>query len=334
MDSLTQIVLGAAVGEKVLGKKLGNKALLYGAVAGTIPDLDVLAGKFMDPIDAIAIHRGFSHSVVFFLLISPILGFLISKIEKRKRVSTWEGISLVFWGLLTHVLLDAFTTWGTQIFWPLDYKVAFKSIFVIDPLYTLPFLACLIMVMRYKKTDFKRTVWVNRGLVISTFYLFLSLGVKIAALNRFENSLKEQGIAYQDIIVKPAPFNIILWNANIATSDGYLIADYSFLDSQPIAFQFYPQHKEWLGEAINTPVMQQLIDISEGWYILTKKEDRLFFNDLRFGLLNTDLTRPEFAFSYEIVRENDTVQAYEVKNKTRKEGKELLIRLLRRIRGN
>ncbi|WGU68133.1 metal-dependent hydrolase [Capnocytophaga canimorsus] len=71
MDSLTQIVLGASIGEAMLGKKLGNKAPLYGAIAGTIPDLDVFVGKLYDPITAITIHRGFSHSILFFLILSP-----------------------------------------------------------------------------------------------------------------------------------------------------------------------------------------------------------------------------------------------------------------------
>ena len=65
MDSLTQIVLGAAVGELVLGRKVGNKAMIYGAVAGTIPDLDVFIGNFYDTVTALEIHRGFSHSIVF-----------------------------------------------------------------------------------------------------------------------------------------------------------------------------------------------------------------------------------------------------------------------------
>ena len=68
MDSVTQIVLGAAVGEAVLGKKVGNKALLYGAIAGTIPDLDVIFGNFTDTITAIEWHRGFAipYYLVFF----------------------------------------------------------------------------------------------------------------------------------------------------------------------------------------------------------------------------------------------------------------------------
>jgi len=133
MDSLTQIVLGAVVGEAVLGKRVGNKALFYGACAGTIPDLDVIVGKFTDTITAIEWHRGFSHSIVFCILMSPLLGWLVNKIERRASLGWKPWTLLFFWGLFTHPLLDAFTTWGTQLFWPWDYKVAFNSIFVIDP---------------------------------------------------------------------------------------------------------------------------------------------------------------------------------------------------------
>ena len=65
MDSLTQIVLGAACGEIVAGKKIGNRAMLWGAVGGTIPDLDVLASFFTDEITSTSFHRGFMHSFLF-----------------------------------------------------------------------------------------------------------------------------------------------------------------------------------------------------------------------------------------------------------------------------
>ena len=83
MDSLTQIVLGGAVGEAVLGKKIGNRAILWGAVAGTIPDLDILYNRFTDEITAVELHRGFSHSIIFCILLAPILGWLVQKIHKN-----------------------------------------------------------------------------------------------------------------------------------------------------------------------------------------------------------------------------------------------------------
>ena len=67
MDSLTQMVLGAAVAEATLGKKVGNKAALWGAVAGTIPDLDVIGMFFLNTVDELHFHRGFTHSILFSL---------------------------------------------------------------------------------------------------------------------------------------------------------------------------------------------------------------------------------------------------------------------------
>ena len=108
MDSLTQIVLGAAVGEAVLGKKVGNRAMFYGAIAGTIPDLDVLSSFFVDTVTALEIHRGFTHSLLFCLIFAPIFGYLVSRIDSYKSVKGWS--MLFFWGLFTHPILDAHTS--------------------------------------------------------------------------------------------------------------------------------------------------------------------------------------------------------------------------------
>ncbi|MEQ3662803.1 MAG: metal-dependent hydrolase, partial [Flavobacterium sp.] len=143
MDSFTQIVLGIATAELVAGKKLQNKTFLYGAILGTIPDLDIIVGKFMNDVDGVAIHRGLSHSLLFFVFLAPVLGFLISKLERTKidfKSASW----MAFWCFVTHVLLDMFTSWGTQILWPFDYRFALKTIFVIDPLYTIPLLVSLL----------------------------------------------------------------------------------------------------------------------------------------------------------------------------------------------
>ena len=80
MDSLTQIILGAAMGEVVLGKKIGNRAMIWGGIAGTIPDLDVLSNFFQSEIDALAFHRGFTHSIVFAILMPFLLAFLVKRL--------------------------------------------------------------------------------------------------------------------------------------------------------------------------------------------------------------------------------------------------------------
>ena len=219
MDSLTQIVLGAAVGEAVLGKKVGNKAMLWGAVAGTIPDLDVLSRYFMDEVSALEVHRGITHSIVFSLLCAPIFAYFIKKHERSflalffvllisvfffaadsltgklisiavlvglffcayklrpnlDSVSRYDWAKLMFWCLITHPLLDAHTAWGTQLFWPHDYRLAYKNIFVADPLYTLPFLIFLIMAFLKNKNNPLRTFYNRLGLVISSTYMLLTM---------------------------------------------------------------------------------------------------------------------------------------------------------------
>jgi inner membrane protein len=97
MDSITQIILGAAVGEAALGKKIGNRAMVWGAIAGTIPDLDVLANFFMLPIDALAFHRAISHSFVFSAIAAVCLGWLI---HKMYQLSHHKKIGIASWSLL------------------------------------------------------------------------------------------------------------------------------------------------------------------------------------------------------------------------------------------
>ncbi len=300
MDSLTQIVLGAAVGEAVLGKKVGNKAPLFGAIAGTIPDLDVLARFFVDTVTATEWHRGFSHSILFSILFAPLFGWLVWKML-RKEEATWrDWTSLFFWGLFTHPILDAFTTWGTQLFWPLKTRLAFQNIFVIDPLYTIPFLVFLILAMRQKRTAKKRRRLNNLGLLVSSGYLLLTLLLKGFAHRAFTADLEKQGIVYTEISTRPTPFNSILWTANIDTEDAYLIGNYSFFDSKPIQFNTYPKNHEILGDLVTKDKVKRLITIAEGWFTINETEGDLYFNDLRFGLMSMEKNESKFAFTYKL----------------------------------
>ncbi len=332
MDSLTQIVLGAAVGEATLGKKVGNKALLYGAIAGTIPDLDILAYSLTDTITAIEWHRGFSHSILFCVLFAPVLGVLVNKLERKFQLGWKPWALLFFWCLFTHPLLDAFTTWGTQLFWPFETRLAFNSIFVIDPLYTLPFLILTVLVLFYKRDSKRRRRLNMAGLTISTTYLLLTLVIKQMANQKFEQALLDQGIAYQEISTRPSPMNTILWNANIDTEDSYLLADYSFFDSAPIRFTAYPKNRTASAEIMEYPNVHRLITIAEGWFIIEQKEDQWNFYDLRFGLIPRKDGDPYFAFSYRLGLENGQIVAEEV-SRTRGDAQYLIKSLWARIQG-
>ncbi|WP_422090098.1 metal-dependent hydrolase [Tenacibaculum ovolyticum] len=332
MDSLTQIVLGAAVGEAVLGKKIGNKAMLYGAIAGTIPDLDVLASFFTDKVTALYIHRGFTHSIVFSVLFAPIFAWIVSRYEKYKDFKNWT--LLFFLSFVTHPILDAHTTWGTQLFWPFDIRLAFKNIFVIDPLYTLPFLVFLIFAMTQKRTSEKRRFYNKMGLIISSSYLVLTLLLKWIAFNQFERALKNQNIAYSEIDTRPSPLNTILWSANVQTEDSFLLGNYSFFDTQPITFTKYSKNHNLLGSLTEDKNVKRMISISEGWFTINKKDDQLYFNDLRFGLLSMKPKAENFVFKYKITVDDSGDVIFTEEPKDKRDGKKLISDLWVRLKGN
>ncbi|WP_139957947.1 metal-dependent hydrolase [Flavicella sediminum] len=333
MDSLTQIVLGAAVGEAVLGKKVGNKAILWGAIAGTIPDLDIFTKLFFDSVTSNEMHRGFSHSIVFSIIFAPIFGWLIYKLYKGKEGSIKGWSKLMFWGLFTHPLLDAHTTWGTQLFWPLANKISYKNIFVVDPLYTVPFLIFLIAAMCHKRGTVKRAKLNNLGIYISSGYMVLTLVFKWVTFSVFEDSLKAQGISYIEIETKPTPMNTILWTANVETEDGYLIGYYSMLDeSKKIDFLHFKKNHELLGQYQNDPMIKRLETLAKGWYTIEKRNGKLYFNDLRFGLLGVNADEKRFVFSYELNVVDGVLTAQETEKNTKDVGP-MLKQLFERVKG-
>ncbi|WP_159023290.1 metal-dependent hydrolase [Formosa sp. L2A11] len=332
MDSLTQIILGAAVGEAVLGKKIGNKAMLYGAIAGTIPDLDVLASHVTDTVSALELHRGFTHSILFSVVFAPIFGWIVSRFEHYRDVKGWSW--LFFWAFITHPLLDAHTTWGTQLFWPLDLRIAYKTIFVIDPLYTVPFLVFLILAMRQKRGTKKRSMFNNWGLILSTAYLAITVALKGFAYTEFKAALQNQNIKYTALDTRPSPLNTILWTANVDTKDFYLVGYYSFFDSKPITFYKYAKHHEYVDQFKSNIKLKRMIAISKGWYTISKHNQHLYFNDLRFGTLSMQPDAHNFVFKYEIKPDaNNNINFIETP-KNKDDAKHLMSDLWLRIQGN
>jgi inner membrane protein len=357
MDSLTQIVLGAAVGELVLGRKVGNKAILWGAIAGTIPDLDVLSKLFLDDLRANEVHRGITHSILFSLVLGPVFGQWIKRHQRSFLAVFVALVALVFvsgaassaaqvaigavalgiiavifwkangsdaataqewswlfwWVLITHALLDCFTTWGTQLFWPLPHKVAFNNIFVVDPAYTVPFLICVLIVLFLKRSDPHRR-WINGfGLALSSAYMALTLVTKTIAHTSIRDSLVRQGITYNAIATRPAPFNTILWTANVDRGDHYALGYHSLLDTKPeVEFVHVPRNLALLGPWTDHDKVQRLIQLTEENYVIQLRNDTLLFCDLRFGQLGEPAPEKPFVFSYALIPEGEDLRVVQV----------------------
>lgn len=306
MDAVTQIVLGAAVGEATLGKKVGNKAVLWGAIAGIIPDLDVLAFPLLTDVQKLSFHRSFSHSIVFALLAAPLLAYLIAKIHGTQEASRRDWTKLAFWSVFTHPLLDCFTIYGTQLFQPFsDYPVALNTIFVIDPLYTLPLLLSVITLMFMNRTSKKRRATLYIGLGLSSLYLAFTVVNKFYINSKFEQALNNQNISYSRYFTNPAPLNNLLWRVVAESDDGYWEGLYSLLDQNAqVSFRFIAKNHELIKPYQNHVEIKELIFASKGYYSIIPKNAVLYFNDLRFGKTDLGILNDgDYIFSYAI--END-----------------------------
>jgi inner membrane protein len=313
MDSLTQIVLGAAVAEVVGGKKLGKKAPLWGAIAGTIPDLDVFLRFFYHPIDAALVHRGFSHSILFAVLCSPIFAFLVHRIYKQKYAyKTW--LWLFFFGIITHPMLDMFTNYGTQFLWPLDYRITFNTVFVVDPLYTLPFGLCVLIVLFLKPTNKWRSRINLAGVYYSSAYLIWGVVVKLFILSNSTNYFSEAKYNTENEMVTPMPLTSFYWMILGEDKENYYVGYKSIFKSfQPKDIDVIPKNQMKLDSLVwkDVDYTDKLKFISNNYYNLEFKKDTVIFYDLRFGVLskltNNKIRKP--LMGYEIIhKENKVVE--------------------------
>ena len=138
MDIITQIALGAAVGEATLGGKVGWRAPVWGGLCGLLPDLDV-PWPFADPVSAFTWHRGYTHALAVLVLATPAVAWAAVRIHPATRPFRRGWLLLAFLALVTHPLLDCFTVYGTQNFLPFsDLPVGWSTIFIIDPAFSVP----------------------------------------------------------------------------------------------------------------------------------------------------------------------------------------------------
>jgi inner membrane protein len=308
MDSITQIVLGAAIGEIIAGRKVGYRAAIWGAIGGTIPDLDVLSALFLNPVDYLAAHRGFSHSVFFAFLVAPVLAFIPTKIYSKHSADYIDWLKVLFWSLFTHPILDTFTGYGTQLFNPFsDFAFEINSIFIIDPLYTIPLLICLIISIRTPIADQKRYKWIKLGLTVSTLYLVTTLGLKLIAHQNIKNQATASGIEINRMMSIPGPFSSLLWRGLIETDDGFYQGYYSIFDNKNkrIDFHFLPHTSDKLNPIRETLAVQRLEWFSKGYYSVQAENDTFIFNDLRFGSFRGWIGEHElYVFSFLIYQDD------------------------------
>ena len=400
MDSLTQIVLGAAAGEVVLGKKIGNRAMMWGAIGGTIPDLDVMGKFFLSNIDNLAFHRGFSHSITFSIIAALLFGWIVHYIykspqhkwiaitlktlafiivafaldflfniffpdnkvpilvatlglvllcylhfKKKYFSATWEIPEasvrdwqwLFFWSLFTHPILDCFTMYGTQLFAPFsDVRVAWSTISVVDPIYTLPFLICVIAASRYKRNTKSRRNWNYAGIAISSVYMIFTVFNKFHINTVFANAMKEEGITVERYVTNATILNNILWSCTAETKDHFYIGQYSLFDEEKITFTKVAKQHELIKNIDSDPTVKTLKWFSDNYFNVIEIDQGYQFNDLRFGTFSGKADSPQdYIFKFLLV---ETIDGYEMKDAVggppKGGAQEMMKSLIKRIFGN
>ena len=283
MDSLTQIVLGAAVGEATVGEKIGRKAALYGAVLGTLPDLDVLWAK--NAVDSFTEHRSFTHSLIILLLVSPLFAWLLRRWHpislKHQAISFNYWLFSIYMVLATHPILDWFTVYGTQLLWPLTtYPFGLGSVFIIDPLYTMPFLFCLLITIFTRKR-----LPLICGFAFSIAYLVWSLVAQQWQSQRFEVALQQQNIKPTQMMTLPMPLNTLLWKNIAVVDDGYWVSFSSVLDNQQttIKSRFFKSDVDKLALIESESAVKKLRYFTKGFYQVKQQSNEIWLSDLRMG---------------------------------------------------
>jgi inner membrane protein len=296
MDSLTQFVLGSTLSVLCLGKTLGPRnAALLGGLLGTTPDLDVFL-SFDTPVDAFVMHRGWTHALATHAVAAPIIGELIARNVrplKDHRALVWLTVFLCF---STHAIIDALTVYGTRLFWPF-YRdpVGVGSIFIIDPLYTVPLLGVTVWALARRHWSRPIGRGVTVALIFSTIYLGLGVMLQAQAENRAKAIFAKAGILTDSVFAIAAPFNIVLWKVIGLEEDRYHNVYLSmFGDDQQTRIYTHPRHPELKPCLAQNDSFEKLAWFSRGYYRVELEDDRLVVSDLRMGLT------PNYVFRFAI----------------------------------
>ncbi|WP_412971908.1 metal-dependent hydrolase [Glaciecola sp. MF2-115] len=301
MDSLTQVALGGAVAYAVLGQQVGRKAVVWGAVLGTLPDLDVFL-PYGGEVEAFTYHRGFSHSLFVHLLASPFITWLILKIHTQTRQYRTRWFCLVFLCLSTHAILDSFTVYGTQLMWPLtEYPVGVSNLFIIDPLYTLPLLVGVGFTLMPKISLARRSQINGFGLVLSSAYIVWSLIAKVLIDHKVDTALLERGINDAKYVSTPAPLNTLLWRIVVMSDNQYYEGYASVFDeSTELSLTAYKSYPELLEGISNVWGVERLQWFTKGFYSIRQNENKVILSDLRMGV------ECSYAFNFVVGEKNDS----------------------------
>jgi len=301
VDSLTHIALGACMGEAFAGHKVGKKAMLWGALAQSIPDIDFIAATWLNTSENLLVHRGFTHSILFGVAAAFLMAFFAEKWHRPHNISFARWLAFFNAAILTHIFLDAFNNYGVGWFEPFShYRISFNVVYVADPFFSIVPGIALGMLLVLRSFSKKRKFWWRMGLGFCFLYLSYCVVNKIIINNNVKRLLQKQDIKYNRHFTTPAPLQTWLWFVAAGTDSGYYVGYRSVFDkNEKLSLQYFPRNAALLNTTNDQKQVLELIRFSQGYYTVEKRKDTLIFNDLRFGqVVGWENPKEAFAFHY------------------------------------
>ena len=282
MDSLTQVVLGASVAAVCVPKADRRKAIMAGAILGTLPDLDVLI-DYGDDVSNFTYHRGFSHSWFMLLPFAVGVWFVLHRLWEPVKQAPRPWFYAIALALLTHPMLDAHTVYGTQLFWPIPIAPEmWSTVFIIDPLYSVPLLVGVLCALFKPTQAFSKGALVS-GLVLSSLYLGWTWTAKTIA-EREAIATLNRDISHHQVLSTPTPFNSLLWRIVVLEDDHYLEGYYAIHDpDRPIEFVLHKRNTHLINQARAIESVQRLAWFTRGFMKAEIVDQQLVIADIRMG---------------------------------------------------
>jgi inner membrane protein len=301
LDSVTHLALGACTGELLLGKKLGKKAMLWGALAQSLPDADTLFSPFFTSDEGYLVHRGITHSILFVLVAGLLLGG-IAYLPAKKKTGFWLLAFFFGFQLLLHDILDSCNSYGTGLLEPFSHhRFSVHLLYVADPLFTIGLLVAAIWLAIKGAAHPRRSGAAWRGIYLSAFYLCFAICCKVFTQSALKRQFTDQQLRATASFTTPAPLNCMLWYFVAGNSSGFYTAYRSVWDGAhtPVRFEYHPRDSASLKNIADKPLLQNLLTFADGYYTVSQKNGGYYFNILRFEQIQGwAVPNAPFAFSY------------------------------------
>jgi inner membrane protein len=336
MDSLTHIALGACIGEAFFEKGFGKKAMIWGALAQSIPDVDFLASFWLNTPENLLAHRGFTHSILFALLIIPAFALTADKVHRPHNIPFRKWLLFFATEVFVHLFIDGFNNYGVGWLEPFSHtRFSFNVIYVADPFFSVWAGIALLMLIFLNPFSPKRKFWWKFGIILPFLYLSYCTINKIKIDADVKEIFSKQQIPHQRYFTTPAPLQNWLWFVVVGNDSGYYVSFRSIFDSKKqLDFQYFPRNESLLKSVTNKQDLQKLIRFSQQFYTVEKYTDTLVFNDLRFGqIIGWQNPKEQFAFHYYLQQPTNNILVVQ-RGRFAKWNWQVVKSMWQRIRGN